>query len=260
MGTTRDIGIGIVCDDKSDGSKCIMVYPQEQLPYFEGDITSAPVANTYSGKDKAGKAYKNTLYKTIGVKAMWLGDGNRKSSPCVVKGEQVRLYRVGDTQEYYWEEIGRDSHLRRTESVTYAYNARSTDQTIDQAPDSTNCYSFTIDGKNGHVTLSTTKANGEKAGFTLQANGKEGHFTIATDTGILIQLDTTTDSAIVTNKAGTTISAHDKNATVVAQFINLQAPKINMVGDLNIDGNLTGKKASFTEVDTPNLQAANNPT
>lgn len=238
----RYLGIGIVAEDKNTNSKAILVYPVEHLPFIEGDVTGEVVNVDRKVSNLSGIITNTTLQKRSSVKALWEGEDNRATSPCVVKGEQVKLYEIHDTGEYLWKAIGRDSQLRRQEAVTWAYGADSASKATDVPNTSKNSYSVTVDGVNGHMTASTSLGNNEKASYVTQMNGKDGHFTLADNLGNIVQIDSTTNTITVVNGAGSIVSVSGKAITAIAaDFINLNADAINVVGTtaLNFTSTIT---------------------
>lgn len=260
------LGIGIAVSDKNDNSKTLAVYPQEHMPFHEGDISSTHAATEYNGLDDSGNAYNVTLQKGMSVKAIWLGQPNRITSPNVRKGEQVKLYEVADTGEYYWKEMGRDAQLRRGETVAYAFSATTAPSTTDIAPTAENHYTATIDGVNGHMTITTSQANGEKAGFTIQANGKEGHFTVKDNFNNIIQVNSVNGSITITNKAGSYITSNKDEITCknkTGSFVTINSDSISAQNNTGTNVILNGSSANVKgggtlTIDFPNIQINGN--
>ena len=154
-----------------------------------------------------------------------------------------------------------------------------------------------MDTKKGHVTLSTSMANKEKAGYKVQVNGASGQFTIIDNLGNTVQIDSVSgaitcknqagsfvainkrlinifagDTITVANSAGTQAVLNAGTASITApDSVTIKSPKITLdgdvtctgklsiTGDTTMAGNVSGKESSFTKVTTPNLQAANHP-
>ena len=249
------IGIGVVCAPKNDNSGNIMVYPAEHLPFFEADITSDITDIVRTGVDASGNKYSVTLHMVAGVKALWMKDGNRVNAPPVAKGEQVDLFQISDTDQYYWKELGRDNELRRQDVASYAWSATDTSNSIDKAVTADNSYTAEVNGADGHITVSTSKANNEKASYTFQLNGKDGHATL-TDGYNNVQIDSTTNTVSITNGngsyivlVGTVINENCKtsNTTATDQYnVNSKAITLNgsdtvhiKASNITFDGNVT---------------------
>ncbi len=207
------ISIGIVADDKVDGERYVEVYPIELLPFVEGDISSEMFSVTRTGLDFNNNKYSITLHRALTVKADWIGETHRVTSPNVMKGEQVKLYTVGSGERYYWEPLGRDDHLRTTETVTYAFAAREKGNTPITADD---CYTITVDSKNKHITLQTSKVDGEYCRYTAQLNLADGNITTMDDLGNVTQIDSKNTKMTAKNADGTFFTLNKKNLELYA--------------------------------------------
>ena len=215
--TIKFISMGIVAADKPETSKFIEVYPVELLPNVVGEITSAAKSVPRTGTDASGSVYNVTLDVGMSVKAEWMGSTNRRTSPNVRLGEQVKLYTNSSTGEYWWESSGRDDDLRRLETITWTWNASGvgTDEDIEITPN--NHYSFTMDTRNQLITFTTSKDNGEPFLYTFQLNTCDGQFTFKDDVENIIQVDS----------AATKITLHNKDNswfTLDKEFIHMYAP------------------------------------
>jgi len=275
----RFISLGIVLADKNDNSPFALVMPKEHLPFHEGDVTADITTINRTGIDIDGNAYSINLQKGLGVKAKWYGNGNRRTAPNVVKGEEVELYEINNTGIYLWKEIGNDNHLRRQEAVTWAFRASSAPVDTDIPPTADDCYTATVDGKNGHITIATSTNNQERAKYTAQLNGRDGHLTLSDNKGNLIQIDSETGTIVALNNSGshvsiqgTEITAQAKDTiTIISTNVNIIANTTTISGDViiqksltvdgesNLKGNISGNNANITNVTTQNLSAANNP-
>lgn len=196
----RLISIGIVAENKSPDSRFIEVYPIELFPLIEGGITAEMFKVKREGVTLNKEPYNLTLHRSLTVKADWIGSDHRLSSPHVRAGEQVKLWTIGNSEKYYWEVLGRDLNLRTVERVTWAFAAR---ETGDKPLDSSDSYYFTIDTIDKHITLETSKANGEVCRYLCQINTGDGNFTFQDDIGNTIHLDSTKNRFVITNADGT---------------------------------------------------------
>jgi hypothetical protein len=253
MSNLKRVSVGIIAQDKNDNSKFVSVFLKESFPFHEGDVSSDHVDIERKGKDADGEDYSVVLQRGMSVKAEWLGDGNRVTSPNVRKGEQVDIYEVGDTGVYYWTESGRTNHLRRGETVTWAFNGSSKPTTEDVIPDGVNSYTFTVDTKNGNVSASTSMANGEIVRYDFQLNGKDGTATLSDSDGNIIQMDASDRSIILMNSSGTYVSLIDTAITGwSADTIILKSAKITLDGEVDVTGN-THFKANIDVKGTTDL-------
>lgn len=211
MSHLRIMSVGIVAANKPDNSRFIEVYPIEAIPFLEGEITDRIDPLAVTAETPSGQQYTVNLQRSMTVKAEWHGETHRRTSPNVRKGEQVKLWTTGRSERYYWEPMGRDDKLRRTETVTWAFVASKQPDDVDIEIDDSNTYTFTIDTAGQHVTLRTSKDNGEYARYTIQINTKDGNITAMDDEGNIIQLDSKNTKILMLNKDGTFLTLDKEN-------------------------------------------------
>jgi hypothetical protein len=174
--------IGIVAKDKPLDSDVIEVNPIEHVGFFNGLLSS--IKETYSGivSNKDGKRKKVSLEGSVTVKATWLAnsEGNRMSSPNVVAGETVRIWRFAETEEFYWSTFMREPLLRRLEKALYAWsNLR--DGKGQTGFDRASSYWFEVDTINKYIYIKTTKSDGEPFEYDVCINAKDGVISIKDD-------------------------------------------------------------------------------
>lgn len=214
----RLYSVGIVAVSKERDSKEIWVYPTEAIPFMQGEITDAKFRDERTGELPDGQSYTVQLNRGMAVKALWEGTTNRRTSPNVVAGEQVKLYTVGNSDIYFWTPMGRDDGLRRREAVVYNWVASGQGEDTDIDIDQTNSYSVSIDTYDQHITLQTSMDNGEYCTYTVQMDLSNGSFTILDSEENIVQLDTKNTKITMMNKEGT-FAALDK------KDINMHAPQ-----------------------------------
>ena len=177
----RKYSIGIVAEHAVIGDKQILVIPIEDTPHMDGILKSNPQVINTKGVDADGKDYQVDALMDTTVTATWLPDSaNRISAPNVRRNTRVQLYRMGDSDTFYWRDMGLDGSLLRQETVIYAWNnnpdAKGAD-TIDPA----SAYFMEISTHTGIVTFHTSKSNGEPFAFTFQINAAAGQFIFGDD-------------------------------------------------------------------------------
>lgn len=216
MSHYRIVSVGIVAADRKAGSKFIEVYPFEKIPFFEGEISDAITPTSVSAEGPGGHRYTVNLDRSMTIKAGWQGSTNRRTPPDVKYGEQVKIWTTGNSEEYFWESMGRDDRIRRTETIVYSFAASSAgdDEDIDITDD--NHYSLTVDTLGQHLTLRTSSDNGELCRYTIQINTKEGHMTGMDDEGNIIQLDTKNTKITLLNKDGTFLTLNKEDIKAFA--------------------------------------------
>lgn len=173
--------IGVVAENAAIGAKEILVTPTEVTPQMNGVIKSNPQVMTTTGQDAQGKEYKVDAMTDTTVTATWLPDNsNRLSPPNVRRNTRVQLYRMGDSDTFYWRDLGLDPHLKRLETVILAFNNNPEEKGTD-AVNPENCWFLEVSTHTGQATFATNKSNGEPFAFTLQINAKEGKFVFEDD-------------------------------------------------------------------------------
>jgi hypothetical protein len=223
------ISLGTVAEDKNDNSRFISVYLKEALPFHENEINGEFVNVRRTGVDADGNKYDITHQRGGALKAEWRMDGNRITSPNVRRGETVEVWTSGDSSIYFWSEVGRHNHLRRTERVVWGYAADKTPVTEDVMRTADNSYTVEVNSKKKHITVKTTMANDEIAKYTIQMNGGSGTLTICDQNNNIIQINTPQTTITLKNAAGTYISLNNS-------VINMKASKVLIDADVEISG------------------------
>lgn len=177
----RPISFGYAASNRS-GSHFIEVCPIEPLAFLGGEVNASVNRINETGEDGDGKKYTVTLEFGNTLSAKWLPEDNtnRITPPDVRVGERVMIYRFADSDQYFWRTLGMDNYLRRLETVIYAFSA--TEEETEEL-NSDNCYFFEVSTHSKHITLSTSKVNGEPFAYTIQIDTGEGIITITDDAG-----------------------------------------------------------------------------
>ncbi len=180
--------IGVVAENKKLDSHEIEVAPIESSTMVDGEITSNADKYEAKAEDSEGSAYQVELTTTNSIKATWIpmGMSNRKTAPDVRRGERVMLYRVADTDQFYWATLMDDLNLRKLETVIYAFSSTK-DEGAKCGPDTT--YFLEISTHKKLVHFHTSKSDGEPYTYDIQLNTKEGFFKMQDDIGNYIGLD-----------------------------------------------------------------------
>lgn len=209
----RFYSCGIVAANKPLGQDNIEVIPVEDLPFLDGEISSNQEKIESTGVDISGANYKTGVITSNAIQATWLklSVSNRVTSPDVRRNEIVMIYQFGDTPKYYWTTLKDDMKYRRLETVVWGISATSQE---DVTLDNTNMYYFEMSSHRKHVTLHTSKANGEPFEYTLQINTGEGSVTITDDGGNWVQLDSAARRLQMVNADGSSIDMNKKNLTI----------------------------------------------
>ena len=210
------ISIGIVAEDKEENSRYVEIYPIELFPFLEGVIKPEIFSFTREGVSINEEKYSITLYRSMTIKAEWIGSTNRITIPNVKTGEKVKLWTIDGGERYYWDSLGRDDKVRTKERITYAFAARN-EEGRNTPLTGENSYQFTIDTINKHITLKTSKAGGEENIYSCQVNTGAGSITIMDDKKNAIQLSSKKNRIML-------ITSDNAQARLEGKNISLYAP------------------------------------
>lgn len=227
----RFYSLGIVVEDKPEGSDFIMATPIEVLNIQpSGSIKDSQTKFEGTLKNTDGKNFATETKSSNYLKAKWLafGQSNRITSPDVVKNETVVIFKFGDVDEYYWTTIFREVELRRQETVLYGFsNIKSGISAFDKSTS----YWLEVDTKKKTVKFHTAMNDGEYTEYDIVIDTKAGTFSLKDKKGNTFMLDSKQDKFIV--------NALKQIDGTAGQIINLKCPTINIEGNVNIKGNVS---------------------
>ncbi len=184
----KPFSVGVAAENKSITSRHLAVVLHELSPGLDGEIAFNPQEQIFSGFDKDGNEYQTKVTEDASVTAEWLPFGsNRLTPPDVRRGEPVMIYRIADTDRYYWRVMGLRDDLRRLETVIYAFNANPNEGNNGLSLD--NCYYFEVSTHQKSITLGTSQANGEPYGYVAQIDAGGGRFTLEDTIGNILHLN-----------------------------------------------------------------------
>ena len=170
---------GLVAKDKARGDNEISVFPVE-VRFSQVEAISEAVSvdkiehNITEGKDFVTMRTGNT------IPAQWIDfNTNRITPPDVKEKDLVLIWRLGDTDMFFWQDRN-VANVKRLETVVYAFSA---DPKNGFKPDMSNAYYIMISSHDKHVTLATSKSNGEYCRYTMQLNTGDGRFVLSDDIG-----------------------------------------------------------------------------
>ncbi|EEE9654089.1 hypothetical protein DFV33_04965 [Salmonella enterica subsp. enterica serovar Bareilly] len=216
--------IGIVAEDKPRGTTRVKVIPIEVnfINPTAVDATETPVEkqhNSLSGADNL------TVKQGNAITAKWMkSNSNRVNPPDVKKEDYVRIWRIGETDMYFWEDLN-NSNVKRLEDGVYAWSADPVNQMAD---DLSNAYVLNISPMDGHITLRTSMTNGEKNAYLLQLNTRDGFCQLVDDEGRKFYLNSPEDDLGFENACRSKININKEDAFIYAKrSINLETKTIN---------------------------------
>ena len=251
---------GTVTSVPAIGSKVISVRLKERKFGNQDELLDNPTKEKVAFNTAAG-ADEVEVTHTDSVKATWLKrNSNRVSAPNVRRGDEVLVWRVGETENYLWEL--RDGPNIRLETVIYAFSA---DPSKPIADDFSNAYVFEVSAHNKTMTFSTSKANGEPFAYVHQYDLETGVVITQDDIGNTTYMRsrehiigmTNTDSTkfeinrkdIIGECSGTasfkakSIAMQADNISLNADSISLNADSVDIDADVAMNGSVSMKGA-----------------
>ena len=248
--------IGIVAVNKPLDTDIVEVSPVEYLTMMDGEINDHINEVKLKSKNFDGSSYETMTKQTVTLKCRWLPNGsNRITSPDVRRGEQVMIWRFGDSDKFFWSSVEYEKKLRKLETVVFGISGTKDEDDIG-TPDS--MYYLEISSHRKLIHFHTSKANEEPYSYDLQINTDKGYMLFTDDVGNLINLDSKKTYIELTNADKSTIQLDKKDILIDApdyvtikagKEISLNAP-INIInGALGVSGKTSiGGKLSATGI------------
>ena len=204
--------MGRVAQNKPLGTYIVEIYPIEELPFTDKEVTENAEDYKSKGVDELGESYEGSTRTTSSIQAEWLpwGENNRKTAPDVRRGERVMILKYADDDKYYWFKMGWDE-LRKLETVIWAFSAH-TQENVPFTPENT--YYVELTSHKGYVRLHTSKANGELVTYDIEINGKKGHILITDDIGNFVSMDSKEHRIELKNTDGSHYDMNKRNLTI----------------------------------------------
>jgi phage baseplate assembly protein gpV len=254
--------LGIIVEDKPVETDIVLVSPLEHINIQESSpILDGETKFEGSIKGIGGSDFKTEIKAKNYFRAKWLpfGHSNRTTSPNVIAGETVMIFKFGDVDEYYWTTIFNEPILRRLEKVLYSFGNMSTGKAT--VPyDQTTSYWFEVDTVNKLISFHTSMNDGEYTEYDITINTAKGNLRITDKKGNYIYLDSpintltiNTNKDVIINTTESTFVNAGKNVEVDAgssvlvkagktvevdagSLVRIDAPTINITGKVNIKG------------------------
>lgn len=203
---------GIAAADKDNNSRELLVYCPDLLPGIDGELEATTIETTVNTTGDKGE-YSKPL-KTTNVITCYYYESNDLSSlpPDVRKGENVQIWNVADTDTWYWEPIGSNSKLRRTERKRISTNA-----TLDNVSPGTDEkeYIFEMSTRNAkYIKLQTSKDLGEAFAYTIMIDADNSKLMVTDDTNNTFVIDSPNKRVTMTNVSKSTVDLFDKNINI----------------------------------------------
>lgn len=204
---------GRAAHDLGQDSVTLKVIVPSLTPAMSGGFGPATAAVQSELRDPQQNLTVSNVTVSNHIEATWYGGSNRAYPPNVVAGEHVTVFQIGDTDQWYWDSIGRDHDQRKKE----VYRVFTSDvDTPNTEKDDDNTYFFEIDTVKGAVTISTCKADGEAFRYTIRIDTEASTLQAADDVGNRFVIDSTQKSVSLINQEQCITQLIDKNVIVGA--------------------------------------------
>lgn len=243
--------LGLVSRVKEFGTSEIKVIPIEVRLAAQEEIVASTYEQTaafatHDGEDNIKVSTDNS------VVADWLNtNSNRTTAPDVRRGDLVMIYRLGNTETYFWMDYN-NKNVKRLETVVYAFSA---DANNPLNKDLSNAYFLEISTHNKAITLRTSQANGEPFGYEIQLNTDQGSFVIVDTAGNTAWIDSANTCIGAVNANGTSLMLDKKNINMVApDSISVKAN--NTISLVCKDFSLTAKESVTVNTKTVDITSS----
>lgn len=273
--------VGVVAENKPLSTNNILFVPLEKTGMMQGELVSNPQQIRIDGVDGSGNKYTVVASIDSVLEAEWRNlDTARTTGPDVQRGEQVNIWRMGDSNKYYWEEKGDGKAKRSLETIQWAAQGKLGQGQAPQISLDTH-YIFEMSGHKKSINLMTSGANGEKAKYGLSMDGGNGLLNLGDasnnsfsidSVNMLVQLLNSMETCLRLDKKDFYVRAQDdgimsfarllielketgkinvgKTLDIIAgERINLKAKDIALTGLLHLNGPITqdpGSAGNFT--------------
>lgn len=219
----RLISVGFAAANKERGKLEVEVFLKEITPIADGEVKDEVTETTSEGEGADGRPYSIIVHLSNTVEATWKGSGgNRVTAPDVRRGDELEIWQYSDVDKYYWSLRATPEHTaRKLETVVNAYNASPDEE--DNTPSEENSYTTQVSTHDGHMTIKTTKANGEPFAYTIQLNTKDGNAAITDNAGLYIQADSAAKRITMDNGGGSVFDMDNGKTTLNCDEFNVNA-------------------------------------
>lgn len=201
--------IGIVAKNLELNSATIEVNPTEDTPMMDGEITDNMTESTIRAKDSEGGFSDASVASTLTIPATWMPfSSNRFTPPNVRRGEKVMIWRVGDSDKYYWSEYEYNAKLRKLETVIWLFSD-TRNENEEATPE--NSWFIEVSTHRKIIHVHTGKSDGEPFVFDIQLDAKEGNFLLTNDQDDQFSLESKEKRWTIVNADGTHMKIDKKD-------------------------------------------------
>lgn len=206
--------LGIAANNKVINSNTLYVTPIESVMMQDGELVSKPFKQDGEGWDVDDKKYNTTVKTDTAIECTWIGSTNRRTSPDVRRGERVQIYRFADRDEYLWDSLGLDDHLRKLETMTLGISGTPDEKK--HGTDLDKGYFIEFSTHKGAITIWTSKENGEFTTYAVQIDAKNGRYTVSDALGNNVHINSKDTIVELENADGTLVQLNKQDVIVKA--------------------------------------------
>lgn len=230
----RFYSMGIVTAHKPEGTDIIRVNLRERVTMDNGPLDSDKDTFDVQSTNSQGVSESMAVDVERIVEALWIPDGDNHllTSPDVRASETVKVFRYGDTQEFFWTTCFREPQLRRLENVLYGFSNLKDGF----APHTTeSSYYMQWDTIRKAVRIVTTQSDGEAFGYIFEINPAESTVKIEDSVGNIILMESQTNNISLTDISGGRFESRDGFPKITGpKGIELEAPLTKVIGKLQV--------------------------
>lgn len=225
--------------------------------FNKGKVSISNGSNTGLKGDVKGvddKGIVKGVSKGASIKASWYGGGgNRISPPNVYVGEMVEVWKVGDSDKYYWRQMFHQPDIRGKELALYAWSNIDREKTPNEVMSPKNSVTLTVSPLTKEIVLKTPKNDEEPAEWELHLDFKKAILEIKNSKGNSLKM-TLEDMEFNTKKY--IMNAEEVEFNVSKTF-KIDTPDATVKGGkLTIDSDTThSKSTTFNGVTSFNARA-----
>lgn len=208
--------LGVAGANLSFGERELEVIPVEDLDQLDGEVNDMLGQLESTGVDKDGNTYATQQSVGNTLKATYLPmDAHRPYPSLIRRGERVLIYRVADTDKYYWQEMGIDDTTRRRDILSFLVS--NSPKEGENSKTHATAYFVEINTVDKHVTIQTNKNDGEAFAYLFQLNTGEGAINLCDDAGNYLQLDSEAKKWVVANSVGSEMGIEKNKGWITAR-------------------------------------------